>query len=83
MFFFNDADWLIIADYYSKLSIVRKMPRPCLSSRVVSVTEHIFSETGVPSRVVTDNGPHFAILPAHATQNCDVFTEISTLKRIH
>ena len=60
MFFFNDADWLIIADYYSKFSIVRKMPRPCLSSSVVSVTKQIFSETGVPSRVVSDNGPHFA-----------------------
>ena len=60
MFFFNDADWLIIADYYSKFPIVRKMPRPCLSSSVVSVTKQIFSETGVPSRVVSDNGPHFA-----------------------
>ena len=60
MFFFNDADWLIIADYYSKFPIVRKMPRPCLSTSVVSVTKHIFSETGVPSLVVSDNGPHFA-----------------------
>ena len=60
MFFFNDADWLIIADYYWKFPIVRKMPRPCLSSNVVSVTKQIFSETGVPSRVVSDNGPHFA-----------------------
>ena len=60
MFFFNDADWLIITDYYSKFPIVRKMPRPCLSSSVVSVTKQIFSETGVPSRVVSDNGPHFA-----------------------
>ena len=60
MFFFNDADWLIIADYYSKFPIVRKMPRPCLSSSVVSVTKQIFSETGVPSRVVSDNGQHFS-----------------------
>ena len=60
MFLFNDADWLIIADYYSKFPIVRKMPRPCLSSSVVSVTKQIFSETGVPSRVVSDNGPHFS-----------------------
>lgn len=60
MFFFNDADWLIIADYYSKFPIVRKMPKPCLSSTVVSVTKQIFSETGVPMRVVSDNGPHFA-----------------------
>ena len=60
MFFFNDADWLIIADYYSKFPNVRKMPRPCLSSSVVSLTKQIFSETGVPSRVVSDNGPHFA-----------------------
>ena len=59
MLIFNDADWLIIADYYSKFPIVRKMPRPSLSSSVVSVTKQIFSETGVPSRVVSDNGPHF------------------------
>ena len=60
MFFFHDADWLIIVDYYSKFPIVRRMPRPCLSSSVVSVTKQIFSETGVPSRVVSDNDPHFA-----------------------
>ena len=59
MFFFNVADWFIIADHYSKFPIVREMPRPCLSSNVVSVTKQIFSETGVPSQVVSDNGPHF------------------------
>ena len=59
MFFFNDADWFIIADHYSKCPIVHEMPRPCLSSSVVSVTKQIFSETGVPSQVVSDNGPHF------------------------
>ena len=89
MFFFNDADWLIIVDYYSTFRIVCKMPRPCPSSSVVSVTKHIFSETGVPSRVVSDNGPHFCQRMLRRTvkedgiPTCDVFTEISTLKRIH
>ena len=37
-----------------------KSCQPCLSSSVVSVTKQIFSETGVPYRVVSDNDPHFA-----------------------
>ena len=97
MVFFNDADWLIIADYYSKFPIVRKMPKPWLSSSVVSLTKEIFSETGVPSRVVSDNGPHFARVSQRFTfcqrmllrsvkedviPACDVFTEISMLKRL-
>ncbi|CAM1293241.1 Uncharacterised protein g678 [Pycnogonum litorale] len=54
-----NAEWLIIADYFSKYIIVRKMPRPCTSSSVVSCAKQVFAELGIPSKVMTDNGPHF------------------------
>ena len=57
MFFFNYADWRTTTRHFRLNS---KMARPCLSSSVVSVRKQIFSETGLPSRVVSDNGPYFA-----------------------
>ena len=44
MFYFGGHDHLIIADYYSKLPIVRKIPMvQCTSQIVVSLTKQIFS----------------------------------------
>ena len=35
------------------------MPTPCTSHAVVAATADIFSEHGVPEKVVSDNGPHY------------------------
>ena len=59
LFYVDGHDHLIVADYYSKFPIVRKIPMGhCTSQTVVSLTKQIFSEHGIPPRVVTDNGPH-------------------------
>ena len=60
LFEFDDHQWLIISDYYSKYPIVKKLPHPSPSSVVVNVTKQVFAEHGIPDKVISDNGPHFA-----------------------
>ena len=60
LFQFDNHQWLIVADYYSKFPVVRRLPDPSPSSVVIEVTKAIFSEYGTPDKVISDNGPHFA-----------------------
>ena len=60
IFHFEGDEYLIVADYYSKFPVVRKLPRPCPSATVVEITKTMFSELGLPDKVISDNGPHFA-----------------------
>ena len=60
LFYFDGHDHLIVADYYSKFPIVRKIPMgQGTSQTAVSITNQIFSEHGIPQRIVTDNGSHY------------------------
>ena len=58
LFHFNDNEYLIIADYYSKYPFVRTMPKPCTSHAVVAATKGLLSEQGVPEKTISDNGRH-------------------------
>ena len=60
LFDLNGSQWLIIADYYSKYPVVKQLPTPSPSSVVVNITRQVFAEFGTPSKVVSDNGPHFS-----------------------
>ena len=55
----NNHEYLIIADYYSKFPIIRKMNGLTTSNMVISIMKQIFSEHGIPSRVISDNGPQY------------------------
>ena len=52
--------YLIIADYYSKFFIVRQMSQHCSSKGVIKATKEVLSEIGIPRKIISDNGPHFA-----------------------
>ena len=58
--FYHEKDaWLLVADYYSKFPVVRKLPNPSPSVIVVEIMKCIFSEYGIPKKIISDNGPHF------------------------
>ena len=56
----HNHEYLIIADYYSKFPIIRKMNGLKLSHMVISTMKQVFSEHGIPSRVVSDNGLQYS-----------------------
>ena len=57
---------MIITDYHSKFPFIRKVRGRCTSGSVVQITKDIFSEQGIPLKVISDNGPQF--LPAKSTK---------------
>ncbi|XP_038073055.1 uncharacterized protein K02A2.6-like [Patiria miniata] len=59
LFHFDNADYLIIADYYSKATFVRRVSGQCSSAAVITLTKQIFSEQGIPTKVISDNGPQY------------------------
>ena len=60
LFLFDDDEYLLIADYYSKFQIVRKIPRGNSNSKTVAdLARQVFGEHGVPEIVRSDNGPHY------------------------
>ena len=60
LFELDQFKYLIVADYYSKYPIVKKLPNHCPSSVIVSVMKQLFAEHGIPSKVISDNGPHYS-----------------------
>ena len=60
LFEFEGDNYLIIVDYYSKFPFIEKMPVHCTAKAVVEATKKIFSEQGIPQKVVSDNGPQFS-----------------------
>jgi hypothetical protein len=60
LFAFDNQQWIILADYYSKFPIVRKLPNPAPREVVINIVKQVFSEFGVLERVISDNGPYFA-----------------------
>ena len=60
LFNYNNHEYLIIADYYSKFAIILRMSGPTTSNMVISTMKQIFFEHGIPSRVVSDNGPQYS-----------------------
>ena len=60
LFQLGKTEYLIVADYYAKFPIVRKITGKNTSAAVISLTKQIFSEQGIPVKVVSDNGPQYA-----------------------
>jgi len=60
LFQLQGKEFLVVSDYYSKFFIVRKFERDATSAITIKTLKQIFSEHGIPSKLVTDNGPQFA-----------------------
>ncbi|CAB4008641.1 Retrovirus-related Pol poly from transposon [Paramuricea clavata] len=58
IFHWNNADYLLVTDYYSKFSVIRKLPN-FQSSTVVGNLKAIFEEHGIPSKMISDNGTQY------------------------
>jgi hypothetical protein len=59
LFHLNGHNYLLVADYYSKFPIVKKMTTT--SSAVVVHMKSIFSEFGIPAKLISDNRPQYAL----------------------
>ena len=58
LFTFENHEYLIIADYFSKYPIIKKL-HELSSQAIANFTSEIFSMFGVPNTVISDNGPQF------------------------
>ncbi len=62
LFHWNNHDYLIVVDYYSKFTYIRKLQ----STTCIVITEtlkQMFSETGIPQRLNSYTGPQYTGAP--------------------
>ncbi|XP_028411421.1 uncharacterized protein K02A2.6-like [Dendronephthya gigantea] len=78
LFEFELDNYLIIVDYYSKFPFVEKMHVHCTAKAVVEATKKIFSEEGIPQKVVSDNGPQFSYSLYNAFENEWNFSHVTS-----
>ena len=58
--FLNGDEYLLVSDYYSKYSFLRKIPKnQSTSQTVMNLVKEILGEHEVPMTVRSDNGPHY------------------------
>ncbi len=60
LFRFNNGEFLILADYYTKFQVIRKLPTQHTSIVVISAMKGIFTEYGVPQCNVSDKFAQFS-----------------------
>ena len=59
IFTLDSVNYLVIADYYSRYPIVERLSSPSSCQEVATLCSRAFSMFGVPTTLITDNGPHF------------------------
>lgn len=59
LFDYQGAQYLIVADYYSKYPIIRKLSSTT-SAAIINHLKSIFAEHGIPESLVSDNGPQYS-----------------------
>ena len=58
---YDGSEYLVIIDYYSKMTIVWKMPTSQYNSaKTITVLKELFVEHGILEEIWSDNGPQFA-----------------------
>ncbi|XP_048587408.1 uncharacterized protein K02A2.6-like [Nematostella vectensis] len=59
LFFWNNAWYLLVADYYSKFPLVRKL-NDVRSETVIKHMKSIFEENGIPEKLITGHNTQYA-----------------------
>jgi hypothetical protein len=59
LFVFDQVDYLLITDYYSRFFEIQKLTST-KSSAIIHKTKSVFARHGVPEKVVSDNGPQYS-----------------------
>ena len=59
LFTWDKSEYLIIVDYHSRYFEVAKLPNT-KSTTVITYTKSMFARHGIPSEVISDNGPQYA-----------------------
>ena len=59
LFYFNNKNYLLVVDYYSKFFEVCLLA-DTLSSTIITQLKSIFARHGIPKIVVSDNGPQYS-----------------------
>ena len=59
IFHLDGNDYVIVADYYSKMPFVRRLTSNSTSATVISALKQLFGEHGIPHKLLSDNGPQY------------------------
>lgn len=59
LFSWNDHDYLVVVDYYSRYFEVKKL-KSTKSQTVIKKLQEIFARNGIPEKFISDNGPQYA-----------------------
>ena len=57
---FQGAEYLLVADHYSKYFVVHKLEQNTSSSTVIALKQ-ILAEHGIPLKIISDNDPQFSV----------------------
>ena len=59
VFTFEDMEYCLVVDYFSKMVFVRKMGPSTTSEKIIQALKQIFGEHGIPQKVVSDNARQY------------------------
>ena len=77
IFFWNQTDYLLVVDYYSKFPVVKKLANT-QSSTVIAHLKSVLEEHGIPSKFVTDNGLQYSSTAFHEFSHSYGFTHVTS-----
>ena len=60
LFYYKEKTYFIICDYYSKFPFIYLMPNPVTSRAIIERLKTLFSEHGIPDKLISDNGGHYS-----------------------
>ncbi|WP_419589125.1 DDE-type integrase/transposase/recombinase, partial [Thiolapillus sp.] len=59
IFHLEGNHYVIVADYYTKMPFIRRLSTTSSSASVITALKQLFGEHGIPTKLVSDNGPQY------------------------